>query len=81
MIYAEGMQGRFRLGYGAQFIHVAAAIAEDRAEIDRLVAESPDPNARDAGGCRARRCWYSSIAMCIRCLQAGRRNPLHARSA
>ncbi len=38
MIYADGMHGRFRLGYGAQFIHVAAAMAEDRAEIDRLVA-------------------------------------------
>ncbi len=51
MIYADGMHGRFRLDYGAQFIHVAAAMAEDRAEIDRLVAEGADPNARDAGGC------------------------------
>ena len=51
MIYAEGMHGRFRLGYGAQFIHVAAAMADERAEIDRLIAEGADPNARDAGGC------------------------------
>ena len=51
MIYAHGMHGRFRLGYGAQFIHVAAAMAEGRAEIDRLVADGADPNARDAGGC------------------------------
>ncbi len=51
MIYADGMNGRFRLGYGAQFIHVAAAIAEDRAEIDRLVADGAAPNAGDAGGC------------------------------
>lgn len=51
MIYAHGMHGRFRLGYGAQFIHVAAAMAGDRAEIDRLVACGADPNARDAGGC------------------------------
>ena len=51
MIYADGMHGRFRLGYGAQFIHVAAAMAEDRSEIDDLVAGGADPNARDAGGC------------------------------
>ena len=51
MIYADGMHGRFRLGFGAQFIHVAAAMAEDRAEIDDLVACGADPNARDAGGC------------------------------
>ena len=51
MIYADGMHGRFRLGYGAQFLHVAASIAEDRAEIDRLVADGADPNACDAGGC------------------------------
>ena len=51
MIYAEGMHGRFRLGYGAQFIHVVAAMAEDRAEIDDLVAGGADPDARDAGGC------------------------------
>ncbi len=51
MIYAYGMHGRFRLGYGAQSIHVAAAMAEDRAEIDGLVAGGADPNARDAGGC------------------------------
>ena len=51
MIYADGMHGRFRLGYGAQFIHVAAAIAEDRAEIDDLLVCGADPNARDAGGC------------------------------
>ncbi len=51
MIYAHGMHGRFRLGYGAQFIHVAAAMAEDRAGIDELVAGGADPNARDAGGC------------------------------
>ncbi|MCY4501064.1 MAG: ankyrin repeat domain-containing protein [Alphaproteobacteria bacterium] len=51
MIYACGMHGRFRLGYGAQFIHVAAAMAEDRAEIDDLVASGADPDARDAGGC------------------------------
>ena len=51
MIYADGMHGRFRLGYGAQFIHVAAAMAEDRTEIDLLVADGADPNARDAGGC------------------------------
>ena len=51
MIYADGMHGRFRLGYGAQYIHVAAAMAEDRAEIDTLVAYGADPNARDAGGC------------------------------
>ena len=51
MIYANGMNGQFRLGYGAQFIHVAAAMAEDRAEIDLLVARGADPDARDAGGC------------------------------
>ena len=51
MIYADGMHGRFRLGYGAQFIHVAAAMAEGRAEIDALVARGADPDARDAGGC------------------------------
>ena len=51
MIYADGMHGRFRLGYGAQFIHVAAAMADDRAEIDHLVAYGADLNARDAGGC------------------------------
>ncbi len=51
MIYADGMHGRFRLGYGAQFIHVAAAMAEERAEIDHLMAQGADPNARDAGGC------------------------------
>ncbi len=51
MIYADGMNGRFRLGYGAQDIHVAAAIAEDRTEVDALVASGADPNARDAGGC------------------------------
>lgn len=51
MIYAHGMHGRFRPGYGAQFLHVAAAMAEDRAEIDELVAGGADPNARDAGGC------------------------------
>ena len=51
MIYADGMHGRFRLGYGAQFIHVAAATAEDWAEIDDLIACGADPNARDAGGC------------------------------
>ena len=51
MIYADGMHGRFRLGYGAQFIHIAAAIAEDRAEIDDLLACGADPNCRDAGGC------------------------------
>lgn len=49
--YAEGMHGRFRLGDGAQDIHVAAAMAEDRAEIDRLAAKGADPDARDAGGC------------------------------
>ena len=49
MICAEGMHGRFRLGYGAQYLHVAAAIAEHRAQIDRLVAEGADANARDAG--------------------------------
>ena len=51
MIYAYGMHGRFRLGYGAQDMHVAAAMAEDRAEIDELVAGGADPDARDAGGC------------------------------
>ncbi len=51
MIYADGMHGRFRLGYGAQDIHVAAAMAEDRAEIDDLLACGADPNAKDAGGC------------------------------
>ncbi len=51
MIYADGMHGRFRLGYGAQDIHVAAAMAEDRVEIDRLVAQGAVPGARDAGGC------------------------------
>ena len=51
MIYAEGMHGRFRLGYGAQLLHVAAAMAEDKVEIDDLVACGADPNARDAGGC------------------------------
>ena len=45
------MHGRFRLGYGAQILHVAAAIAEDRDEIGRLVTDGSDPNARDAGGC------------------------------
>ena len=45
------MRGQVRLGYGAQFIHVAAAMAEDRAEIDRLVAQGADPDALDAGGC------------------------------
>ena len=51
MIYADGMHGLFRLGYGAQFIHVAAAMAEDRAKIDELLACGADPDARDAGGC------------------------------
>ncbi len=51
MIYAHGMHGRFRLGYGAQFLHVAAAMAEEPEEIDRLVAEGADPGARDAGSC------------------------------
>ncbi len=51
MIYVDGMHGRFRLGYGAQYIHVAAAITEERAAVDRLVACGADPNARDAGGC------------------------------
>ncbi len=51
MIYAHGMHGQFRLGYGAQFIHVAAAMAEGRSEIDHLVARGADPNAHDAGGC------------------------------
>ncbi|MCY4528327.1 MAG: hypothetical protein OXD46_04765 [Chloroflexi bacterium] len=51
MIYADDMHGRFRLGYGPQFIHVAAAMAEERAEIDDLVACGADPNARDASGC------------------------------
>ena len=51
MIYADGTNGQFRLGYGAQFIHVAASMAEDRDEIDHLVAKGEDPNARDAGGC------------------------------
>ena len=51
MIYAHGMHGRFRLGYGAQFTHAAAAMAEDRAEIDHLLARGANPNARDAGGC------------------------------
>lgn len=51
MIYAEGMHGRFRLSCGAQFIHVVAAMAEERADIDSLVAVGADPNARDAGGC------------------------------
>ena len=36
---------------GPSSIHVAAATAEDRAEIDRLVARGADPDARDAGGC------------------------------
>ena len=40
----------FRLGYGAQFIHVAAAMAENRTKIDDLLASCADPNARDAGG-------------------------------
>ena len=51
MIYAHGMHGRFRPGYGAQFLHVAAAMAEERDEIDCLVVGGADPNARDAGGC------------------------------
>ena len=51
MIYADGMHGRFRLGYGAQFIHVATAMAKDRAEIDALVAHGADPNVPDVGGC------------------------------
>ena len=51
MIHAHGMHGRFRPGYGAQFLHVAAAMAEDRTEIDELVAGGADPDARDAGGC------------------------------
>ena len=50
-IYADGMHGRFRLGYGAQHIHVAAAMAEDRAVIDDMIAHGADPDARDAGGC------------------------------
>ena len=48
MIYAHGMHGRFRLGYGEQFIHVAAAMVEDGDEIDRLVACGADPML----GCR-----------------------------
>ena len=51
MIYAEGIHGPFRLGYGAQDIHVSAAMAEDRADIEGLVAYGADPNAHDAGGC------------------------------
>ena len=51
MIYADGMDGRFRLGYGAQYFHVSAAMAEDRAEFDHLVAYGADANVRDAGGC------------------------------
>lgn len=51
MIYAHGMHGRFRLGYGAQEMHVAAAMAEERAEIDGLAARGHDPNVRDARGC------------------------------
>ena len=51
MIYADGMHGQFWLGYGAQSLHVAAATAEDGAEIERLVARGADPDARDAGGC------------------------------
>ncbi len=51
MIYADGMHGLFRLGFGAQLIHATAATAEDRVEIDRLVAGGAIPNARDAGGC------------------------------
>ena len=51
MIYADGTRERFRLGYGAQFIHVAAGMAEDRLEVDHLVAYGADPDARDAGGC------------------------------
>ena len=51
MIYAEGIHGQFRLGYGTQYIHVAAAMADDRVEIDDLVACGADSNARDAGGC------------------------------
>ena len=42
MICTHGMHGRFRLGYGAQFLHVAAAMAGDRTEIDRLVADGAD---------------------------------------
>ena len=70
MIYADGMHGRFRLGYGAQFIHVAAAMAEDRAEIDRLVAQGADPNARDAGGCTPLHyaAWNNSAAEVARAL-------------
>ncbi|MCY4431926.1 MAG: ankyrin repeat domain-containing protein, partial [Rhodospirillales bacterium] len=51
MIYAHGIHGRFRLGYGAQLIHAAAAMAGDRAEIDDPVTRGADPDARDAGGC------------------------------
>ena len=51
MIYAHGMHGRFRPGFGAQSLHVAAAMAGDRTEIDRLVSKGADPNARDVGGC------------------------------
>ena len=51
MIYADGMHGRFRLGYGAQFIHAAAAMAGDRTEIDRLVTRGVDLSAKDASGC------------------------------
>ena len=43
MIYVEGMHGRFRLGYGTQFIHAAAAMAEERAEINDLLACGADP--------------------------------------
>ncbi len=50
-IYASGMHGRFRISYGTQYIHVAAAMAEDRAVIDDMVAHGADPDARDAGGC------------------------------
>ncbi|MCY4318119.1 MAG: ankyrin repeat domain-containing protein, partial [Alphaproteobacteria bacterium] len=51
MIYADGMHGQFRLGYGAQSIHSAAAMAGDRTEIDDLVAGGANPDCRDAGGC------------------------------
>ena len=70
MIYADGMHGRFRLGYGAQFIHVAAALAEERSEIDDLVACDADPNARDAGGCTPLHyaAWNNPVAEAVKAL-------------
>ena len=49
-IYAYGMHGRFRLGYGAQFVHVAAAMAgadpEARASRETLCRGRAAPSSK-----------------------------------